>query len=211
MKAVLAILVVLATVLFLGCGSSDSTPSTSTPTNTVQAAGTATPTVTATLLPTATIPMPTATPPPPTSTTAPSPTPTSAPSPTPMSLTVGDSVTIGQMTFTVHGVRWGSSSFATPTPGQGYLMIDVAIVNNKSEAVNISSFLMFKLVDMDGRAQDWTVFGEPEGTLDGTLGPGRTMRGELGFDVDANQSSWELIIQPDLVETEQVIFMIPGP
>jgi hypothetical protein len=55
MTTILAILVVLATVLFLGCGSSDSTPGlTSIPTNTVQAAGTAMPTATAAPTPTQT-------------------------------------------------------------------------------------------------------------------------------------------------------------
>jgi hypothetical protein len=115
------------------------------------------------------------------------------------------------VTFTVHGVRQAKNDFDPPDAGREYLAIDVSAANGKDEAYLVSSFLMFKLQDSEGRAQQAISITDAQGTLDGPVAAGRMMRGELAFDVDASDDAWSLIIQPELFETDQAIFKIEAP
>jgi hypothetical protein len=129
----------------------------------------------------------------------------------PENLTIGDSVTMDDVTFTVHGARWAESEFVPPASGRGYLAIDISVANGKDDAYIVSSGLAFKLVNSEGRSQEETFNVPPEGTLGGTLAAGRTMRGEVIYDVNESDTSWELIIAPELFETDQAFFTIPAP
>jgi hypothetical protein len=48
---------------------------------------------------------------------------------------------------------------------------------------------------------------EAEGQLDGELGAGRSLRGELGYDVSSD-GPWELILEPSLFGFGQAIYTI---
>lgn len=181
MKTMMLTLALAAIALLLGCEASD-TPGA---TRTEQASG---------------------------GTETPAVAPASTPALTPPSenLTIGDSVTIDDVTYTVHGVRWGEP-YDPPSSGMGSLAIDVSLQNNKADTFAVSSVLMFKLVDKDGRSQDITSIKDAKGEVDGGLSAGRTMRGELEFIASMSAVSWDLVIEPEIFETDQAIFTIPAP
>lgn len=186
MKTMILTLALAAIALLLGCDPGDagnsSTPST---TRTEQASGgTETPAV-----------APTASPTPKTSLAA---------------LAIGDSVAIDDVTYTVHGVRWGEP-YDPPPSGMGTLAIDVSIVNKKDDTFSVSRVLMFKLVDKDGRSLELTNITDGNDDMNGDLAAGRTMRGEVPFIVSTSDTSWDLIIQPEILEDDQAIFTIPAP
>lgn len=45
-----------------------------------------------------------------------------------------------------------------------------------------------------------------QGNLDGELGAGRSMRGEIAYEVDEGQTDWELIFEPNLFDFGQGIY-----
>lgn len=83
------------------------------------------------------------------------------------------------------------------------MLISLAACGN--EAVNISSLMQMDLLDADGYAQDLTLFVDTRGSLDGEVGAGRTMAGELAFDVD--ESDYYEFIFEDPFMTGQAIWL----
>ncbi len=123
---------------------------------------------------------------------------------------VGDTVAMGELEFTLHSVRWYDGEFVAPDEGKGYLLIDATVDNKSDEGKTISSLLMFSVYDDEHRSADVAVgaLGEIEGQLDGDLGAGRKMRGELPFEVPADSEHFELLFEPDFLGFGQAIFVI---
>ncbi|UMZ73739.1 DUF4352 domain-containing protein [Natranaerofaba carboxydovora] len=72
------------------------------------------------------------------------------------------------------------------------------------------AFMMFNVYDDENRSADVAAgaFSEIEGQLDGDLGAGRKMRGELPFEVPADSERFELVFEPDFLGFGQAIFEI---
>ncbi|WP_350344581.1 DUF4352 domain-containing protein [Proteinivorax tanatarense] len=122
---------------------------------------------------------------------------------------IGDSVEIADVVFTVHSARWDDGDdFFGPEDGEKWLVLDCSIDNETDESEQISSLLMFELVDEDNYKRDLELLADTKGSLDGELGAGRSMRGEIAFSVDEGQSKWELIFAPNVFGTGQAIFEI---
>jgi len=122
---------------------------------------------------------------------------------------VGESVKMGELVFIVNGVRTSQGGdFISPEEGNIYYLVDCTLENNAAESANISSLLMFKMVDGDGYNYNITIGPETKGSLDGELASGRKMRGELAFEVPVQASSLELIFEPNVFGTGQAIYKI---
>jgi len=122
---------------------------------------------------------------------------------------MGDTVKMGDLIFTLNSARWDKGSeFMKPDPGEKWLVFDCTIENASASATTISSFLMFVLYDEENYSSDLTLFADTKGSLDGELGPGRKMRGEIAFDVEEAHSQWEFIFQPNVFGFGQAIFLI---
>lgn len=129
--------------------------------------------------------------------------------PEPSVLGVGDTVEFENTSITLHGVRFSEGNdFSSPEEGTRWLVIDASITNHGDEPHQVSSLLDFNLIDPEHRSVDTVNTGDEQGSLDGTLAPGRTMRGETSFVVAEGDSSWELIYEPDLFGQDQAIFVI---
>lgn len=125
---------------------------------------------------------------------------------------VGDTVTMGTMDHTLHGVRFSAGDeYTTPDPGTRWLVADIEVTNNGEEPVGISSIGMWTLYDPENRSVDQTITGDERGSLDSELGPGRSLRGEIAFAVDEAHDNWELIFSPQLLEFGQAIYKVPAP
>jgi hypothetical protein len=123
--------------------------------------------------------------------------------------TVGDTVRMGDLVMRFHSVRWDEGSeFMGPDDGMRWLIADIEIENESDSATSISSLLMFDLVDEENRTRDMAFGANTEGSMDGELGAGRSMRGDLAFEVRDDQAAWELIFTPQLFGFGQAIFDI---
>ena len=116
---------------------------------------------------------------------------------------------MGDLVFTVNSARWDKGDdWSEPEEGERWLLLDCTIENQGSESTTISSLLMFKLYDEENYSRDMEIFADTKGSLDGELGFGRKMRGEVAFNVEEGQSYWEFIFEPEVFGFGQAIFTI---
>jgi len=122
---------------------------------------------------------------------------------------VGDTVKMGKLAITVNGVRQSKgTSFEKPKDGHVFVIVDATIENLGDEPASISSMLMFKMADAEGYNYGTTIFTGIKGQLDGEVGPGRKMRGEVAFEVPKDAKGLEFIFEPNLLGFGQAIFKL---
>ncbi len=116
--------------------------------------------------------------------------------------------TTGEYKITVHGVRFTpGEGWWTADEGNIYLLVDVTVENVGDEPVTVSSLMQFAVQDSEGYTYDITLYPEAKGKVDGEIGVGRKLRGELAFEIPSDASGLELIFTPNLFMTgQQVIF-----
>ena len=122
---------------------------------------------------------------------------------------IGTIAKISNLHFCVNSARWNKGDeLSLPKSDHIFLIIDCTINNLDDKPIAISSMMMFKLNDKEGYSQDYNLFVDTKGQLDGELSPGQKMRGEIAFEVEKNQTSWEFIFKPDLINLGQIIYSI---
>jgi len=124
-------------------------------------------------------------------------------------LKVGDTVRMGEYLVTLNSVRSDKGSeYWGPEEGELWLTLDISIINESEKEETISSMLMFELYDENHYQANNAFMAETKGSLDGSIGAGRTMRGEIAFNVEADTTYWEFIFMPGFLRTGQAIFDI---
>lgn len=120
---------------------------------------------------------------------------------------VGETVKMGDLEFTVNEVRTDEGGeWNKPEEGNVFLIIDATIVNAGEESETLSSLIMFKLYDSEFYEKDMSIFADTKGSLGGELGAGRTMRGEIAFEVGKDETEWEFIFEPNVFGFGQAIY-----
>lgn len=120
---------------------------------------------------------------------------------------VGETVKMGDLEFTVNGIRIDEGDdFNKPEEGNVFLIIDATIKNTGQDSNALSSLIMFKLYDSEFYEKDMSIFADTKGSLDGELGAGRTMRGEIAFEVGKDETEWEFIFEPNVFGFGQAIY-----
>lgn len=109
-------------------------------------------------------------------------------------LGLGETWTDGDFAITLEGVRTTTSGLTDPELDY-FLVFELSIENLTDEEQTISSLLSFDLVGSDGYSYDLDIFVDMKGSLDGSIRPGRVMRGEVAFDVE-DQEFFELEVMP---------------
>lgn len=122
-------------------------------------------------------------------------------------LSIGETVELGDFEHTFHGARFDEGDdIMGPDEGERWLVVDVEVANNGAETTPISSIMMWDLVDSESRTADMAILLSADGSVDGELGPDRSMRGEIGYEVDEGETEWELVFQADMLDSEQAIY-----
>lgn len=122
---------------------------------------------------------------------------------------IGDTIKMGDLTIVVNAVRTDQGNeFIKPDEGNIYYIIDVTIENNGEEEVAISSLAMFKLYDSEGYNYSITVGPDTKGQLDGNLGSGRKMRGELVYEIPTDAKGLELVFESDIFGKGQAVIKL---
>jgi len=107
---------------------------------------------------------------------------------------IGDAFKIGDLQFTINGVRTAESDKYNNKPSEeGYifLFIDTSIENLGSKEVYIHPNNNFRLVDKNGRNYNF-VWAEGKGSIEGNLGPGRKISGEQSYGIPKDINEYEL-------------------
>lgn len=125
------------------------------------------------------------------------------------SLVLGEPIEMGELEFTARSARWdGGDQFLSPDEGNRWIAIDVEIKNKSEKSTSLSSLMMFSLYDDENYSADQAIFANTKGSLDGELGAGRTMAGEVAFEVSDSSQSFEFIFEPELFGFGQAIYEI---
>lgn len=120
---------------------------------------------------------------------------------------IGDTVAMGELEHTFHGARFfEGDEFFSPDEGTRWLLVDVEVTNTGNDSTAVSSIIMWSLVDADNRTRDQAITADEQGSVDGELGAGRSMRGEIAYTVADDQADWELIFSPQVFGFGQAIY-----
>lgn len=98
--------------------------------------------------------------------------------------------------------------FIGPDKGNKWIVLDLELENFSNESISISSLMMFELIDQENYKADYALNINQRGSLDGELGIGRKMAGEITFEVPENHHQFEFIFKPKLFGKNQAIFKI---
>lgn len=122
---------------------------------------------------------------------------------------LGETVRMGDLVITINSARYDQGNeWTNPDSGEKWLVLDFTLENTGDEAETISSLMMFSLYDKDNYQADQEIFADTKGSMDGTLGAGRSMRGEIAWAVGDDSDPWELVFEPDFWDLGQAIFLI---
>ncbi|KHD34433.1 hypothetical protein NL50_17305 [Clostridium acetobutylicum] len=120
---------------------------------------------------------------------------------------IGDVVQLKDYKVTVNKIRTGSGSDGMqPEQGKQYFYVDCTIENTSNEEKAISSVLMFKVQDQDGRSYDQAIPGDQNGQLDGKVSAGQKISGEYVVKVPEGKTGLRLVFDSSVLGTNgQVI------
>jgi len=119
---------------------------------------------------------------------------------------IGDSIKIGDVVLTVNSVKEDSGSeYIKPSDGNVYYIIDMTIENKGEKAYNSSTLMQMSLVDSDGYKYDITIGPKLKGSLDGEIGAGRKLRGEVAFEIPKDATGLEFVYDYKLLSNGQII------
>jgi len=122
---------------------------------------------------------------------------------------IGERVEMGELVITVNSVVDSQGSeFLKPAAGHVFKIVDCTIENLSDQSQAISSLMMFKMADSEGYNYNVTITDSSKPSLDGELGPGRKMRGEIAFEVPTDATGLELIFEPNILGFGQAIFKL---
>ncbi|MBO3333490.1 DUF4352 domain-containing protein [Clostridium perfringens] len=119
---------------------------------------------------------------------------------------VGDTIQTKDFKITVNKVETSEGGeFVKPKDGNEFIKADITIENTSKEEQNVSSMIMFKVVDKDGRSYNQAIVEDQNGQLDGKVAPGRKMTGEYVVEVPKGATGLQLEFDSSLLTGGQVI------
>lgn len=119
---------------------------------------------------------------------------------------IGDTVSVHDYNIRVNSIRTDngdSEGIVTPNSGNEFLYVDCTVENKSAETQTVSSVMMFKVQDADGRSYDWDI-GTNKGQLDGDVASGRKITGEIAVQVPKGKTGLQLVFDADITGDQQV-------
>jgi hypothetical protein len=127
--------------------------------------------------------------------------------------TVGDSIESNKFILTVNEVTSiAGDQFTQPSDGYKFIAVDLTLVNNSSNAENISSLLQMFVKDSAGRkfsVDIWASTAAGGATPEGEFAPGETIRGKVGYEVPVDETDFVFVFESDFWNTGKVFVEIP--
>lgn len=121
---------------------------------------------------------------------------------------VGESVKFNDLVITVNSVKdHKGSDFEKPADGNVYKVVDVTVENTGEKEEAISSLMHTSMADSDGYTYNIMIATFVKSQLDGSVPPGRKLRGELAYEVPKAAAGLEFIFS-DPFSTGQAIWKV---
>ncbi len=122
---------------------------------------------------------------------------------------IGDVVKLKDFKVTVNKLyKVKGDELSQPQPGNEFIAVDCSVENISNEQKAVSSVMMFKVVDKDGRECEESIGGltaAKAGQMDGEIGPGRKITGVYVVEVPKGTTGLELEFNGSLLLGGQVI------
>ncbi|GAA0069682.1 DUF4352 domain-containing protein [Clostridium sardiniense] len=119
---------------------------------------------------------------------------------------VGDTIQTKDFKIKVNKITTSNGSeFVKPQKGNEFVKVDVTVENTSKEEQAVSSVMMFKVVDKDGRSCNQAITENQKGQLDGKVAPGRKITGEYIVEAPKGEKGLELQFDSSLLSSGQVI------
>jgi len=123
---------------------------------------------------------------------------------------VGDTAEYRNVKVTLDSiVESNGSQFNSPSDGNIFLIATFIIENNTDSELAVSSMMSFDAYQ-DGYSTNLSLSAllEKDGEqLDGTIAPGKKMKGSVGYEVPADYSEFEISYQSDLWSSKKFTFV----
>lgn len=124
---------------------------------------------------------------------------------------VGDIVELDDITVTLLNVTKSTGSqFNKPADGNVFVLCEFEISNNSSEELSVSSMLSFEAY-CDDYACDYSLGALMEkgnkDQLDGSVAPGKKMKGVVGYEVPTDWSELEIHYTLDILDSTKIVFV----
>lgn len=103
----------------------------------------------------------------------------------------------------------GGNDYWKPKDGYIYLICEFKIENNGHEDISVSSILSF-CTYIDGKKRDLSLMAGVaygENTADGTVKPGETLRGAVGYEVPVNWKELKIYFTPNMMNKNAMVFL----
>jgi len=121
---------------------------------------------------------------------------------------VGEPIELGDLIITVNSIRIAEKEeYEMLDEGYIFLLIDISLENTGIQELNINTYSNFRLVDKNGRNYETAWSEKAKGSIEGWLGAGRKIAGELCYGIPADTKEFELEISdpnPVVFRTEIV-------
>ena len=123
---------------------------------------------------------------------------------------MGDTITISNVDFTLNSAEASTEGQLSTSPDEDiFLILDLTVVNNSSDEIALSSIMSFSLKGSDSYEYDLALFVDTKGSLDTTVAPGSTVRGQIAFDVPELES-YEFSVTPGLLSDNGYFKVMAG-
>ncbi len=112
----------------------------------------------------------------------------------------GKIILANTLQFTIGAARLSSGDEGLqPKKGDLFLLITARVDNEGTDTQSISPVMVFQLADTNGNRYSPQVISATDQQLDGNVGPGRTLNGQLRFEVPEEADRYQLQIDASLV------------
>jgi hypothetical protein len=130
----------------------------------------------------------------------------------PQHFKVGDTVTVGSnWKVVVNGIATNAGDdFSKPQKGV-FVVVNVSLTNISNQEQNVSSILNFKFKGSDGTAYTETYLQGAAPSPNGKVAVGDVTKGDLVYDVPADQKAFTLSFAPDITSAGQTIWNLNLP
>lgn len=123
----------------------------------------------------------------------------------------GETAEMNDIQVTMTEAKMGSGSeYNKPSDGNSFLLVEFEIVNNSDDDLAVSSALSFNAYADDYKLDySFSALMEKEGNqLDGTISPGKKMKGWIGWEVPTDFSEVEIHFTDNVWSSDKFIFLI---
>lgn len=124
---------------------------------------------------------------------------------------IGETAELKDVLVKLVGVTENTGSqFNTPTDGNIFVLCEFEITNNSNKEVVVSSLMSFEAYCDDYSCSlSFSALMEKgeNNQLDGTVAPGKKMKGVIGYEIPADWSKLEIRFCPDFWSGKDIIFL----